>query len=316
MMPDRHPKRSNCAIFKGNALLRSIFSAALILLLVTACSRLELAYRNADRLLEYYAWQIMGASNSQRSHWRPLLEATLQRHREEELPLIIGYLDQLQQLVDQTDRPTGGACLVDTFRHLYRRHARLAVELCAPLLARLDGEQVNQLAAYAARRQQDAVERYLDPDLERRTASRQQRFIEHIERWTGELNASQRQQVRDALEDIPDLSESWLAYRAQQTARLLAMLEIGAGTPTLQTYLDDWWVRLNGQSTEYRRSRQTATKGFVRLLDELTQTLSDDQREALLKRLADLREDLAQFVPQRQPSASTPVLPPCTVESI
>ena len=66
----------------------------IIVLIATgaACSRTEFAYRNADRLLGYYAWKTVAANSAQRDRWRPLLETTLQRHREQELPLVIAYL--------------------------------------------------------------------------------------------------------------------------------------------------------------------------------------------------------------------------------
>lgn len=284
---------------------------ALLLLIGSACSRTELAYRNADRLLGYYAWQTVDASSAQRDRWQPLVETTLQRHREQELPLVIAYLDLATRMVGASDTAIGAACLVDGAHLLYRRHAQLAVDLSVPVLTGLDASQVRHLAEHTTKRQQAAARRYLDPDPERRKASRQKRFIERIENWTGTLNDTQRQLVRDALERIPDLSAPWLAYRAQQTDRLLGMLEAGADAHALRAYLDDWWVRMDGQSAEYRQRWHMARQGFVELMDELATTLTDRQRTTLLHRLADLRRDLASFLSPAQQPATLPDLPAC-----
>lgn len=288
-----------------------VLSSAALILLATACSRTELAYRHADRLLEYYAWQTVAISSSQRRDLQPLLESMLQRHREQELPLVITYLDLAERFARNTDGSASAACLVDGAGQLYRRHARLAVELSAPLLARLDEDQTRHLAAYAARRQRDAVEVYLDPDPERRQRSRQQRFVERIERWTGTLDDNQLRLVQDALERIPDLSAPWLAYRSQQTAGLVDMLEGDTDLAALQAYLDGWWIQRDGRSAEYRQRWRTATAEFVQLMDELAVTLSDNQRTTLVTRLGELREDLSAFVPDRRQAASLPVVPSC-----
>jgi len=103
------------------------------------------------------------------------------------------------------------------------------------------------------------------------------------------LNESQRKHIKDALEHIPDLSASWLAYRAQQTNALLAMLETGAEAETLRAYLNDWWVHRDGTSNETRHE-------FAELMNDLAMTLSDRQRRILETQLADLRKELATFL--------------------
>ena len=284
---------------------------AVLAIISAACSRAEFAYRNADWLLEYYAWQTVSISAAQRDHWRPQLQATLQRHREEELPLVIAWLDLAGRGIRETEGTPSAACLVDGALLLSRQHARLAVDLSVPLLADLDVTQIRHLARYMTQRQQDAVKRYLDPDPEKRKASRQQRFLERIENWTGKLNDGQRKQVRDALEHIPDLSVSWLTHRAQQTDTLLTMLETGATTEDLRNYLDKWWVQREGTSAETSRLWRVARDEFAQLMDGLAATLTPRQRARLEDRLGDLRADLAAFLPDRQLPADLQTVPAC-----
>ncbi|MGW8311039.1 MAG: DUF6279 family lipoprotein [Thiogranum sp.] len=280
-------------------------------LLSSACSRTEFAYRHADRALEYYAWRTVDITADQRNDWQPLIERVLHKHREKELPLIMAYLDLAGRKFSATDASVGTDCLLDGAWFLYQRHARLAIDLAVPLLAHLDTDQVAHLADYTSLRQEKALERYLNPDPERRKASRLERFVDRIERWTGRLNARQQQQISDGLEQIPDLSGAWLAYREQQTATLLRALEAGAEATAVRARLESWWLYREPQSTETRRRWHTARQEFMRLMDTLVETLTDRQRVRVEKRISDLRSDLAVFVPPRQRPARLPLTPAC-----
>jgi len=282
-----------------------------VVLLGSACSRTDLAYRNSDRLLAYYSWKTVRTSDAQREHWQPLLQATLRYHRESELPLLIAYLDLAGRVVEQRDDSVGAACLVDGALLIYQRHARLAAELAAPLLAELGTDQLRHLAKYTTQRQQDAVKHYLDPDPQRRNAARQKRITERIEKWVGKLNDSQRQQVKDALEKIPDLSAAWLAYRAEHTDTLLAMIANGVDTEALREYLDGWWVRRDGTSAETSQSWDVARSEFIQLMDNITTSLTDTQRARFEKRLGELRDDLAPFLSSPQQPADLQLVPAC-----
>ena len=268
-----------------------------------ACSRTEFAYRNADWLLEYYAWKTTHASDTQLDQWQPVLQTTLTRHREQVLPLVITYLGQVEHFIREPETSPGAPCLVDGALLLYQRHARLAVDLAVPLLAGLEAGQIRQLADYTNQRQQDAIEEYLNPDPQRRDEARRERITERIEKWTGDLDQGQRTLVSDTLARIPDMSQSWLTYRAERTSELIDLLEAGAGSVSLRTYLEGWWVYRHGTGAGTKVQWRTARNETVRLINELIITLTGRQRERLERRLADVRQDLAVFVT----TASTPV---------
>jgi hypothetical protein len=291
-------------------MLRLIVIAVLILF-GSACSRIEIAYQNADSLLQYYAWTTVRTSAAQRDQWQPVLQTTLRHHREHELPLVIAYLDLAVRIIRETDGLVGAACLVDGAMLIYQRHARLAVDLAVPLLMELDATQVERLAKHTTQRQKDAVKRYHDPDPQRRKEARQERITDRIEQWTGKLNDGQRKYIKDALQHIPDLTASWLAYRAQQTDTLLTMLETGAKAEALSTYLNDWWVHRDGISTETRDKWRVARHEFVQLMDTLATTLTDRQRRTLETRFAALREDLASFILSTPLPVKLQLVPAC-----
>lgn len=289
---------------------------SILILLGSGCSRTGFAYRHADWLLEYQVRRIIAANASQRDLWRPVLADTLAHHQENELPLVIAYLDLARAGISQADSTINATCLVDAALLLYQRHARLAVDLSVPLLSTLDAAQIRHLAGFMQQRQEKAVKEYLIPDPEVRKMARQQRFIQRIESWTGNLNEQQRQQISDALVHIPDLSAPWLAYRSQQTNTLLEMLETGSSAAALRQQLTDWWVEMDGRSAEYSLQWQRAKQQFILMLDTLNVTLTDSQRNRIVHRLTGLRSDLARFLPDTQLSRSSSLAAACASSAV
>ncbi len=291
--------------------MRQIIYILVATLLGAACSRTDVAYRNSDKLLEYYSWKTVRTSQAQRDNWRPVLQTTLRHHREHELPLLIAYLDLAVSAVEQKSGSVGAECLVDGAVLIYQRHARLAAELAAPLLAELDADQLRHFTNYLLKRRKKNVARYLDPDLQRREAARQERITERIENWTGKLNDQQRRQVSGSLDSIPDLSESWLAYRQAHNDKLLTLIANHADADTLREYLIDWWVRRDGTSDETRRSWHLARHEFIRLLDDISNTLTDRQRARVIKRLDGFRNDLTPYLPTPPQQADLQLVQAC-----
>jgi hypothetical protein len=289
---------------------------SVLTLLGSGCSRTEFAYRHADWLLEYQARRTVAANAGQRDLWQPVLAGTLTHHREQELPLVIAYLDLASRGIGEADSAVDAACLVDAALLLYQRHARLAVDLSVPLLSTLDDTQVRHLAGFMEQRQEKAVKEYLKPDPGDRKVARQQRFVERIERWTGSLNDQQRQQISDAVVHIPDLSAAWLAYRSQQTDTLVEMLKTGTDATALREHLNHWWVDMDGRSAEFSQQWQLAKQQFILMLDTLNVTLTDKQRVRIEQRLTALRSNLAPFLPAAQPPLDSSLVSVCAASAV
>ena len=281
---------------------------------VSACSRTQLAYDNADWLLEYYAGQTVDISAAQREQWRPLLAGILKRHRNSELAYLVAYLDMASKMAREDQSVVDADCLVDSALLVSQRHARLAVDLTVPLLVDLDRNQVKHLSEYMVERQDTLVARYLNPDPELRKKARRMRFIKRIEKWIGRMNPDQMFLIEEALEQIPDISTFWLAYREQQTNGLLGMLEADADADSLRQYLNSWWVQQDGRSADYIQSWRAAKLEFAIFLDRLGASLTSKQRAKLGKRLATLRDDLAEFLsPESVPVSISTVTSGCVI---
>jgi hypothetical protein len=271
----------------------------ILTLLVSGCSRTEFAYRNADWFIEAYARKTVAAQEEQIESWRPTLEQSLEYHRLELLPLVIGYLDLLARTSQRSPDSQLTKCVVDAGIYLYERHARLAVELAGPLLAEIEPSQVRHLSAYLEKDLEKKRKQYLKAKPREQHQARVDRFMERTEQWTGKLDDSQREIVAQAVRQIPDLTANWLDYRTQQTQALLAILQSDPADTQVRNQLTAWWVSFDQRSTEYTREWQLAKQGFSQFLQQLGSSLSARQQQRIRKRLTALREDLAVFQTQQ-----------------
>jgi hypothetical protein len=279
----------------------SIFSIAMLIFLVSGCSRSEFAYRNADWFIEAYVSKTVAATDEQLEQWRPTLEHALEAHRRELLPLVIGYLEVLDRASRFPEDANLTDCVVNAGTYLYERHARLAVDLAAPLLTTLDSSQIRHLAGYLEQDQETLHKRYLKSSPTSQQEARVERFIERTEKWTGRLNERQVVALTQAINQIPDLSEYWLEYRTRQHRVLLEILEADHDTKRLRNHLTAWWVRFDHRPPEYVRDSELAKQGFSQFLQQLSRLLTERQRTRVQKRLASLRQGFEPFLPPGHP---------------
>jgi hypothetical protein len=262
----------------------------------SGCSRVRLVYGSADLLLASYADDYLGLQDEQRQRWEPQLRGVLAEHRREGLPQLAAFFDQGLK-VSQAGFPSGDtACLVRAARGVYQDHARLAVELAAPLLADLRPSQVKSLRARFARDQaEDRAEAAGDLELHRRT----QRYVRAIEDWTGPLGPDQRALVSETTGRMPDTRQAVLAYRTRKRDQLIALLEAGADAQRLKGYLTTWLVDYEDLPPGLEGAGEVLEEHLVELATRLGQGLTQKQRAHLERRLSGLCTDLLEL--QSQP---------------
>jgi hypothetical protein len=260
------------------------------LLVVSGSSRVRLAYASADLLLASYAESYLELDGDQRERWEPELQRVLALHRREELPRLAAFFDRALRISEGGFDAAETACLVESLRDIYQRHARLTVELATPLLANLRPAQVQALEDRFARDLADDQTKRTGRDQELR--DRAARYRKAIEEWTGPLGPSQRALVEEVTRRMPDTREPVLAYRTQKRAELIALLRSRVEESRIRDFLTDWLVDFRDLPPELSRAGPQLEGRLVELLNRLGETLTPEQRARLAKRLSGLRSDL------------------------
>ena len=254
-------------------------------LAVASCSRVELAYENADWLGAWRIGDYLELTGDQRSRLRQGLSAYQAFHRENRLPAINRYLDRVDALI-ATPAPEAGAVdalFVDGER-LLRRNVRDIVPLAAELLRELDEAQRRALAERLAESRDTYVERLL--------IDQRQRALERTRDWIGPLEQPQRDILAECVAAMPDVSDEWRAWRRQTEAELIDMLRRDAPQAEVEGFLHAWLLEDSARSRVLQDYRQTSRALWRQCTHALLATLTPGQRAHARDRLASYRHDL------------------------
>jgi hypothetical protein len=263
------------------------------------CSRVGILYNSADFFARQYANDYLNLADDQLASWEPRLKAELARHRAEELPTLAAFFDKmlLASRVGFDARNT--ACLIAQFRDLYRRHARLAVNLSAPLLAELTPSQIDALERKFRQQTREDRKDLATRDLAWETRKRAKRYVKAIEDWTGPLQADQPELVAEVTGRLPDSEAALIDYRTRKREELLSLLRTHADQARLQAFMTAWLVEFNDLPPTLERDGDAIGERIGELFMRLGASLDERQRERLDQRLRQLRDDLLNL--QKQP---------------
>lgn len=272
--------------------VKRVLAAAMICILtLSGCSRVTIAYSTADFFAKRYAIDYLDLASDQVTRWEPKLEQELARHRSQELPHLAAFFDRALQASRAGFDADNMACLTHAFENLYKQHARLAVELAAPLLADLTPAQVSALAhrfrTEAEEDRQDLAKRNLAWEKQKRA----RRYVEAIEYWTGPLRTGQAAIVGDVTARMPESEPAVVRYRSRKRQALIALLQRGAGEPEIASFMRAWLVDFSDMPPTLEHAGDQIEARVRELFIRLGATLDANQRRHLQGRLEGLRDD-------------------------
>ena len=273
----------------GRAAL-TVVAGLLCLLLLVGCSRVSIAYRTSDLLIEHYADDYLGLDSSQLADWRPALREAVSRHRQEELPYLARFFDVAYRGAQQGFERRRVLCLIDQFEDIYRRHFSIAAGLAAPLLADLSRTQINRLEDKFAEEAAEDVDES-PAAVARRERKRADRYAKAVDWWFGSLSDAQQRIITEVTAAMPDTARSWQAYRDGKRRQLIALLERGAREGEIRRFLRDWLVDYRDLPADLQRARGAIRQQIVALFLRIDASFSADQRAYFSDRLASLRDD-------------------------
>lgn len=266
------------------------------LTLLTACSRLDLAYRNLDWLLTWRIDSYLDLNSEQKAWLKPRLNQHLAWHCSTQLPQLANWLEQDRANLEagQLDAPRLKARFLDLRDALGEVSTEIS-PTAAGLLQQLSPLQVQQLRQSMAKENEKLRREFVEPPLAEQISKRSETTEERLEPWFGKLDAQQKALVRSWAEQRGEQNRLWLDSRERWQAALLQELDArrSADFPqrieALLRERQDYW------SEDYRRSFTDGERSLAELLDQLIATSSPAQRQQLSERLGALREDIAKL---------------------
>ena len=283
-----------------NRTIRAVNLALLMLVasaLIIACSTTQMAYNNADWFVTRVANDYLELSPEQEEAWSPTLEQVLQRHRDEELSHIVAFLMSLERLVGTGLTQSNLECVARQLEDLYRRTARLAVDIASPLLLRLSDAQIRHLEDRLRERRVNFRRTFIEGSPSQRLDSRVERVSQRTARWTGDLTEAQIALIRQAVATWPDVAPDWDRYRTQKQRQFLALVRERPSREAMDRFLTRWWVEYTDRPPVLQQKHELLKQGLIRLLVSLDRSFSDEQRARIIENIKDLRSDLQGLLP-------------------
>jgi sulfur relay (sulfurtransferase) DsrC/TusE family protein len=271
------------------AVKRRAATTALVLLaaLVAAgCTGAKVVYGQLDVLLPWYFRDYVELDTGQRSQLQRSIETLLAWHRETEVGRYAAFFRELSADAVAPLPPGRLEAARQDLETFWDDIARRVAPDAAALLATLSDEQVESLFERMAREDRDQARESAGRDREERVERRARSLTRQVERWTGRLDASQREVIAACARDLRGDTEGWLASRRAWQSALREALAAREDATALAARLghlladgEDFWV------PSYRENFQADRQRVLRMLEDIDRSLSERQRTHLQGRL-------------------------------
>ncbi len=268
-----------------------------MLAVLAGCSRVTLLYDNAGWMAARWTADLLDADSSQQASWQTHFDQILAQHQQQLLPEIIGLLAAAEKQVQNGTDDRQLACLFTSAESTYKRHAALLVPAAVNVLRNTKPQQVTHLREELAERNRDYRERMIFDDPDQQLNARVERYQERIESWVGDLTSAQEDMIRREVIALPDIAASWLDYREERQAELIALLQLQPSDDVLERYLTKWWVDFAQRPPELVTANRSLRIGIRQLITGLDASISTEQRDAVIKKLRDWRSGLESVDP-------------------
>ena len=264
-------------------------------LLISACSRAGLAYRNLDWLVPWRLNDYLNLDGQQQAWLKPRLQTHLQWHCSAELPRYIDWLQTTESILAQPQ--PNSAQLLEQFAQFDAALNRIGVEITPTAIELLQGlseQQVREL--YAAMDEDNLEDRqdFLDPPLATQISERQTRMQERLRPWLGRLNSAQTDHIATWANSLGEQNRLWLENRQLWQAELRKVVAERDSADFAERVTRLLQQRESFYSDEYRASYGRSRQALATLFSQLLSNSDEAQRERLNHRLRDLRRDLAE----------------------
>jgi hypothetical protein len=263
---------------------------------LAACSRIDLAYRNLDRLVPWSLGDYLAMNGEQKSLLDERLKQHLAWHCKTQLPGYLDWLDRVRDMVAE-DQVTDQALQQRTVeaRQAIGRVAKEITPSAAELLRGMSDRQVAEMREAFRDDISERQKKYVDTPLDKQIARRAERMEKRLNNWFGELDSAQHQRVQAWSRALGDQNSQWIANRQHwQQQLMLAMNQRDDASfePRLATLLqrkESLWT------PEYRAAFENTEQQARSLLVDLVHLSSPAQRQFLQQRLAKVRTDFSEM---------------------
>ncbi len=273
-----------------------VFTLLILCTLMPACDRVDLAYRNLDIIIPWTLNDYLDMNATQKAWFKERLATHLRWHCSTQLPLYLAWLDRAEQMV--VDNEVSDQQLQARTQEVKQAIAEVA-EAVTPsavdLLRGLDDEQVREMRQAFNEDIRKRQEKYVRTPLDKQISGRAARMVKRLTPWIGELTPEQRVRVQAWSQSLGEQNRLWIDNRAHWQAQMSAALDERQSPDFPRQVLRLLKDREGLWTPEYRQAYERTEKAARSLLVDLMKTSTPAQRQHLVDKLADVRQDFRQL---------------------
>jgi Family of unknown function (DUF6279) len=274
--------------------MAKILTALLIVVLsmVSGCTRVGLAYRHLDVIIPWSLNDYLGMNSTQKEWLDARLKENLNWHCTTQLPGYLAWLDRLQHMVETNQvTETELKARTDEARQAVEQISRQVTPSAVELLRQLDDKQVQTMQDAFAKDLREHQDDYLKPPLNQQISERAERMEKRLDPWIGTLNPAQHQLVSNWSAALGEQNKLWLENRAHWQSLFVAAVKQRNAIDFPQRIAQLLQERDSFWSAQYRQAYDQTEQAAIRLLVNVMAASTPEQRQRLLKKIADVRED-------------------------
>jgi len=254
-------------------------------LILAGCGMIDLAYNNGSTLVANEIDNAFDLSEAQNDQLDSRLDQFFEWHRKEEL---VRY----RQLLDQAALATANGITAAEFMDLnkgirlaWQRSLEKAIDSLGDLAVTLTPQQIENYQQYH-RESLGKYDDYLQKSTQQREIFRVTRDYDRLEDWFGDFDEFQESKITARLQQLPDIYEPWLRFRAARQRALIGILNNassnGISSAELKTVL---LVPTTEYALAFEPLRQSYWQAYAVAMEDINGWLTIGQRQHAATRL-------------------------------
>ncbi|MEY4863065.1 MAG: hypothetical protein RLZ51_1160 [Pseudomonadota bacterium] len=288
------------------SILKAVLSLALLLGLLSGCATFgRWGYETLPTWMMWRVQSYLDLEGEPKALARRHLDALHQWHQSTQLKPLLASVRQVRSQVEAGRYNAG---MLKETREALAEDLEPLLDQAAPKIAevalRLEGSQLARMRREFDKDNDKLRRERLQGSATERAEARAKRYIERAEFFLGDLNAAQRQLIRERSSRWPPVEQQWYEQRLARQQELLALLErlrterpaLPVASRLMREHLNRYLQWREGAEREGTVNSMAAGDA---LLIELLGGITPRQKQHLLERLDDWISTLEKLASQR-----------------
>jgi hypothetical protein len=273
----------------------------------SACSSLQIAYNQTDFLLKWWLDDYLDLSTDQDQLIDQAVTVQIKKHRQEVLPKALQKIRALRSKLDRPLTIDEGTLIVKDIKTFSRDSINYLLEDASSLVLTLEPKQFTYMENAFKKSNKKFQNDYLSGNAEDRLDKRVEKIIERTESFSGDLNKSQKSQVKDiAKEYLLDMETVYQARTYKQQLILKVLKKINQDRPpasevktTLNQLFNEIELGTSQEQKDFEKKRDLHA-GIV--IAKISEILNDKQRKKTQSKIQSWENDVSVLITQKPKS--------------